>query len=460
MRFHYCFKTILVLLLMNFFVLDAHAESASSALSYSETSFVVSFDKKDTFVAPALSVADGYDGIVTYVSSNPSVASVDAEGQVVILAVGQATITASATSTDNFNESEASFALTVNDISPSSTNAIFYESFKKTKGLGADGEGNENAWNGNNIGRGDVVCDNDDWYLRNCNGTNQSIKAGIRDDKGYARTPYIYVEIGKDYVLSFKAAPWDKENTTMTVAHVTECSMEGLSTDEMVVNYWNNFTATIRSEVTPIRFVFSASKNRFFLDEVKVVPATEEAMEVTIPISGWGTYCCQMPLDLTSQSLPDGFKAYAVTETSSSNVTLTEISQKLKGGTGIIINGTPGATYSLKVADAGTAYSGTNLLSGTLSPTYIEAGQYFLKSGKFVYSSAGTLPANKAYLKSANAPEAAANLTFIVEEPSGISELHRMAMEEEVEWYDLSGRVVTPSAKGIYIRGGKKILVK
>lgn len=183
-------------------------------------------------------------------------------------------------------------------------------------------------------------------------------------------------------------------------------------------------------------------------------------MNVTIPSSGWGTYCCQWPLDLTEGSLPDGFKAYAVSSSSSTNVTLTEISQKLIGGTGIIINGTPGTAYTLKIADNGTAYNGTNLLTGTLSPTYIEKGQYFLKNGQFVYSSAGTLPANKAYLKSANAPEAAENLGFVVEDATGIAVVRNVVIEEKDKWYDLSGRAVSPTSKGIYIHNGKKYVIK
>ena len=126
----------------------------------------------------------------------------------------------------------------------------------------------------------------------------------------------------------------------------------------------------------------------------------------------------------------------------------------------MIINGTPGKAYTLKIADKGTAYSRTNLLTGTLSPTYIEKGQYFLKNGQFVYSSAGTLPANKAYLKSANAPEAAANLDFVVEDVSGISVMRNAVIEKDGRWYDISGRAVSPTSKGIYIHNGKKYVIK
>ena len=140
-------------------------------------------------------------------------------------------------------------------------------------------------------------------------------------------------------------------------------------------------------------------------------------------------------------------------------MTLSEITQKLIGGTGIIINGTPGTKYTIKVADKGTAYEGTNMLTGTLAPTYVEKGQYFLKSGKFVYSSAGTLPANKAYLKSDGTGTQDAKLSFVFDTTS-IEQVKAEASDGA--WYDLSGRKVNPSSnvKGVYIHNGKKVIVK
>lgn len=67
------------------------------------------------FEEPELTYADGFDGTVTYASSNTNVAEVDAEsGKVTIKAVGTTTITASSAATDNFAAGEASYTLTVN----------------------------------------------------------------------------------------------------------------------------------------------------------------------------------------------------------------------------------------------------------------------------------------------------------------------------------------------------------
>lgn len=441
---------------------------ASSDWKYNPESVNVTYG--DNFTAPVLNT-NGYNGAITYTSSNESVASVDASsGEVAINAVGETTITARGEDTQNPAAGEASYTLIVKDIQGSTTGggtgaSVFKETFRQTNGTGGGGEGNENSWKGS-VAQSTVVPDEEDWtFSSSKGGGEQCVKLGSSNNnngKGFAMTRYIDVEIGKTYTLTFRAAPWDKESAKMNVTVTDGCDISGISEENMTPNYWNYYTATLTpNTVDKIRIKFEASKNRFFLDEINVAaPSTSETVNVTIPSSGWGTFCYKYPLDFTAASTPEGLKAYAVSSTTSSKATLTQITKKITGGTGIIINGTPGATYAIKVADQGTAYSGTNLLTGTLSPTYVEEGQYFLKSGQFVYSSAGILPANKAYLKKENAPEAAANFGFVIEDATGISEVRNNITLDDDKWYDLSGRAVTPTSKGIYIHNGKKYVIK
>ena len=431
----------------------------SSNLRYNPTSVTVTYG--DDFTAPKLDYTYGYNGTITYTSSNPSVATVNENGEVTILAVGVTTITASGAATQYLKESEDSFTLTVNDIQGSDAGSngesLFKETFDKTTGYG--------GWNGS-AGNGDLNTsgdkqntDEDNWTVTKGYGGNKCAKFGTRNDNGSAMTRYIDVEIGKTYTLTFYAAPWDEEETSMKVTVTQGCEISGINSGKMTPKQWNYYEATLTPRtIERIRIKFEAAdKNRFFLDEINVAaPATDNTVQVTIPSSGWGTYCCQWPLDFTAASSPEGLKAYAVSSTSSSNATLTQITEKIIGGTGIIINGTPGATYDINVADNGTAYSGTNLLTGTLAPTFIKEGQYFLKSGKFVYSSAGTLPANKAYLKSDGTGTQGAKLSFLFDTTS----IEQVKVETSDAWYDLSGRKVNPSAnvKGVYIHNGKKVV--
>lgn len=83
----------------------------SLAFSSSE----VSANLGEDFTAPTLSYAEGFDGTVTYTSSNESVATVATDGTVTILAAGTTTITASSEQTSNFIAGEAKYTLTVVD---------------------------------------------------------------------------------------------------------------------------------------------------------------------------------------------------------------------------------------------------------------------------------------------------------------------------------------------------------
>ena len=428
----------------------------SSNLTYNPKSVTVTYDKKNNFTAPELSYTGGYDGTITYTSSNESVATVDASsGEVTINAVGETTITASGADTPYLKASKDFYTLIVKDIQGSvvgggTGGSVFKETFNNADSNGGNEGGFSNA--SNQYMNKDEVCDNVGW-IGGMFKAKECVKIGKGKETWPVTTPAITVEPNVPYTLSFKAAPWGTESNVMNIS-VTGGNITNM-TGSMTNEQWNDFSATITPESNQITIAFSVTGgNRFFLDEINVVaPTTDETVEVTIPASGWGTYCCQWPLDFTAA--PEGLKA--VSATSATNVTLSEITQKLKGGTGIIINGTPGKTYTIKVADKGTEYEGTNMLTGTLAPTYVEEGQYFLKSGKFVYSSAGILPDKKAYLKSDGTGTQGAKLSFLFDTTS-IEQFKTEASDDA--WYDLSGRKVNPSTnvKGVYIHNGKKVV--
>ena len=82
----------------------------------------------ETFTAPVLSYADGFDGqaLITYSSSKPAVAEVDpATGAVTINLHGTAVITASFVGNENYDEDEASYTITVNKPTPTPTSTTY-----------------------------------------------------------------------------------------------------------------------------------------------------------------------------------------------------------------------------------------------------------------------------------------------------------------------------------------------
>ena len=82
----------------------------SQTLSFAETSVTKTYG--DAPFVNALTHSAG-DGNITYTSSNPAVATVDADGRVTICGAGEAKIMATAGATQNYVETAASFDLTV-----------------------------------------------------------------------------------------------------------------------------------------------------------------------------------------------------------------------------------------------------------------------------------------------------------------------------------------------------------
>ena len=410
------------------------------------------------------------DGNVTLSSSNSNVATVSGL-TITPVAVGTTTITINTEASVNYKAGTTSFVVSVT--SPSGkTNAfvgedeqtIFSETFNKcNQTLGNDGNWTES---GQATAYSDGDGDNAGWILTN-NGAvrNQCISVGSSKNKGSAKTPSISTVNGAKYTLTFKAAPWgNDDNTSMNVA-VNGGTITGISEDDMTAQAWNVYTATITATGNAIDITFSATANRFFLDDVVLTKqATIFSESVKFNTSGYATYCSLYPLDFTNA---EGYTAWQITSISSDNViTFEKVAGAVKGGTGLLLKGNAGATVTLTSADSETALSGNKLI-GTLAPTYISAGEYYGLSGTtFVKVNAGTVPAGKALLPANLVTESAGPgvkaFTFVFNDlTTGVNAV------DNGQWtmdngaiFDLSGRRLSKPAKGINIINGKKVVVK
>ena len=144
-----------------------------------------------------------------------------------------------------------------------------------------------------------------------------------------------------------------------------------------------------------------------------------------------------------------------------------------KAGFGVLLTGDPG-THELYVRSTSTAGNSTtnNILVGTLEPTDMTSiitdtknDIYLLKDGSFHLCTGGTLAANKAYLKlpkttfRTNAKDI--TIEFGSEEDTdGVQGVVVANNNVDDTWYTLQGiRVETPT-HGVFIRGGKKYVIK
>ena len=93
---------------------------ADAGLAFEQASYTATLG--ETFTAPTLTTAEGFDGTVIYSSTNTDVATVNAAtGAVTLVAAGETTITASSEETETYNAGSASYTLTVSEASTPGT---------------------------------------------------------------------------------------------------------------------------------------------------------------------------------------------------------------------------------------------------------------------------------------------------------------------------------------------------
>ena len=156
---------------------------------------------------------------------------------------------------------------------PAGGTIFFHETFNETTGTG----GNDDLWSGN-IANSTLKYDNEGWDANKGSGADQCAKFGTTKVKGYATTPEF--DIDGEATLTFNAAAWNEEETTLWVtvegADITETQFE------LENNNWGTYTTTLSgSGKVKITFTPWGASRRFFLDEVMVfVPETTGISEL------------------------------------------------------------------------------------------------------------------------------------------------------------------------------------
>ena len=156
---------------------------------------------------------------------------------------------------------------------PAGGTIFFQETFNETTGTG----GNDDLWSGN-IANSTLKYDNEGWDANKGSGADQCAKFGTTKVKGYATTPEF--DIDGEATLTFNAAAWNEEETTLWV------TAEGADIKdtqfELENNNWGTYTTTLSgSGKVKITFTPWGASKRFFLDEVMVfVPETTGISEL------------------------------------------------------------------------------------------------------------------------------------------------------------------------------------
>ena len=184
-----------------------------------------------------------------------------------------------------------------------------------------------------------------------------------------------------------------------------------------------------------------------------------------ISASGWNTYSSNKKLDLSSIS---GGTAYIATtiDNTEDKVKCTDI---VDAEEGLMIKGTAGDKFTINTSSSDATLSETNLLKGVPNGGSAPVGSYVFgwttgdptDYGFYnVNVSAVTLGAGKAYLTTGTG--ARLSLVFDDEdEATGISSLTTTpSLKGEGSIYSLDGRHVIQPKKGLYIKDGRKVVIK
>ena len=202
------------------------------------------------------------------------------------------------------------------------------------------------------------------------------------------------------------------------------------------------------------------------IEEEESSETTED--EIKITSAGQTTWCSAYDLDFTDVV---GLKAYSATgyDMETGTIWLTRIF-KVPANEGILLMGDAG-DYKVPHKSTGTYY--VNMMKGTLQPITInetegEYTNYYLSNGDsgvgfYKVNGSVALKANRAYLPLLKGTaQAGTRFIGIGFEDDGTTNLTPALSkgEGEGEWYNLQGQRVNKPGKGIYIRNGKKVVIK
>ena len=411
----------------------------------------------DAFTAPALNSTS--DGDVTYTSSNPEVATIDADGRIEALAAGETTITATLAETDEFTAATAEFTLYVSTLSDyMETTAV---KSGKTYALAANVEGtnymastlsatyNYGYLPVNEAGTAALVGATDllnGFTLTETNG-------GYTIQDAYGR--YLYMD--GDYT-SFNVSADRQEGDVWTVEPQADGTMK--------------ITNVLKGKY--IQYSVTHNSYGAYADEQGVMPSLYVKNSIEVNEDGYATAYSD-----NAVILPEGLQAAVITGVADGKLTIDyryNSGDVIPAGTAVLVKGEAGAhDYNLATSDE-QAVAG-NLLKGAASDVATEGDGclFYMLSYDANHQNLGfywaakdgaafTSKAGKAYLALPQAASAGVTGYALDGTPVGIDQATTDAQAPAVI-YTVDGRLVQQTdvkdlPKGLYIVNGKKVIIK
>ena len=211
------------------------------------------------------------------------------------------------------------------------------------------------------------------------------------------------------------------------------------------------------------------SSNPGYFTGKNATPVEEDVDVIKISSAGQSTWCSAYDLDFTNV---EGLKAYIASgyDRETGTIWLTRV-KKVPAKEGLLLIGDAG---EYKVPHISTTTYYANLLVGTLNAITINEKEgdytnYYLSNGDYgvgFYKVNGTqaISANRAYLPllKGNVPAGTRFISLGFEDGEGTTGINDVKSGEVKgeKWFTLQGQRVLNPGKGIYIKNGKKIMIK
>ena len=167
--------------------------------------------------------------------------------------------------------------------------------------------------------------------------------------------------------------------------------------------------------------------------------------------------------------VPSVLKAYTITGISGSSLVLSEVTEIKKGMAVLVYNAKDVPSdvniYTASLDDEEKVSSGLLKVArdeGNGGHEVKLGDAYILYNDVFYYSQAGTIPAGNVYLQATSEMRTRGSYSLHGSETTAIAPIYNNKVESPSSWYTLDGRQLptAPTAKGIYINNGRKVVIK